>query len=251
MASSIESSDPGAPRPNAQFTTTQWSVVLHAGDSPNPESESALAELCRNYWYPLYAYVRHRGHAAEDARDLTQAFFHRLLERKLLKRVKREGGKFRSYLLTALKHFLSDEWDRARAQKRGGGQSLISLDYESGQKRYAAEPVETRSPDQLYERRWALAILDKAMVQLRQDYQKMDKEALFETIQEFLPRGRSTPYSEIAEKLSMTESNVKVAVHRLRNRYRKRLREEVSQTLAEGEDAEAEIRHLFAALAGE
>lgn len=224
---------------------------MHAGDSLHPESESALALLCRNYWYPLYAYIRHRGHAAEDAKDLTQAFFQRILESKLLKRVKPEGGKFRSYLLTALKHFLSDEWDRARAQKRGGGQTLISLDYLSAEERYAIEPRETRSPDQLYERRWALTILDQAMARLRQDYQKMDKAALFAAIQGSLPKGRSTPYAEIAATLSMSESAVKVAVHRMRSRYRKHLREEVSQTLSEDEDTETEIQHLFAALAGQ
>lgn len=250
MASSDQSSNSALPRSCAQFTTTQWSLVLHAGDSLDPESESESAQLCRNYWYPLYAYIRHRGYAVEDARDLTQTFFQRVLERKLLKRVKPDGRKFRSYLLTALKHFLSDEWDRARAQKRGGGQTLISLDYESAQERYAIEPRETQSPDQLYEKRWALTILEQVMARLRQDYQKTNKAALFEAIQEALPKGRSTPYSEIAETLSMSESAVKVAVHRMRSRFRKRLREEVSQTLSEGADTEEEIQHLFAALAG-
>ena len=240
------------PAGGGRFATTHWSVVLAAAHRGSRESEEALAALCETYWYPLYAYVRRRGHTANDARDLTQEFFAVLLEKGYLQAADRERGRFRSFLLTALKRFLAKERDRAKAQKRGGGRGLISLDVRAGEDRYALEPSHDWTPERVYERRWALTLLDEAMAQLRQRYAADKKPLVFERLKAFLTgEGQGTSYSEIGGELGMSEGAVKMAVHRLRQRYREVLRTEVAQTLADLQDVDEELKHLLAAVRGE
>jgi RNA polymerase sigma factor (sigma-70 family) len=232
------------------FVTTHWSVVLTAGRADTPRARAAIETLCRTYWYPLYAYIRRRGYSPEDAQDLTQEFFARLLEKNALARVRREGGKFRSYLLTALNHFLVDEWKKARAQKRGAGR-VLSLDAEEAETRFGREPADRLTPERLFEQNWAVALLNLVYGRLRLEYDGGGKTRLFEELKFCLAGERSSlPYSELAERLNLTESAVKVTVHRLRRRYRELLREEVAHTVASGDEIEDELRSLFRALAG-
>ena len=235
-----------------QFATTHWSVVIAAGEGSSPESETALATLCETYWYPLYAYVRRRGHTAEDAQDLTQAFFAVLLEKEYVRAADRERGRFRSFLLTALKRFLSKERDKARAQKRGGGRITISLDMQSGESRYAQEPSHEWTPERVYERRWALTLLDQTMARLRRRYVDTGKAEVFDGLKAFLSgEGDAPAYGEVAEEMGMTEGAVKVAVHRLRQRYRDALRSEIAQTVADPAEVDDELDHLLEAIRGE
>jgi RNA polymerase sigma-70 factor (ECF subfamily) len=223
-----------------RFAATRWTVVLAAGQQTSQESRRALEELCRIYWYPLYAYVRRSGYDALTAEDLTQEFFARLLAKKSLADVEREKGKFRSFLLASLKHFLANEWDRARAQKRGGGQTFISLDAET---RYRQEPMDELSADKLLDRQWALALLEQVLARL-----EAEEFAGFEHLKVYLTAGKEAiPYAEAAARLGTTEGAVKVAVHRLRKRYRALLREEIAHTVASPAEVDEEIRHLFAA----
>ena len=227
------------------FTATRWTVVLTAGQSPSPQAALALEELCRVYWYPLYAYVRRRGYDSHEAEDLTQEFFARLLAKNSFADVEREKGKFRSFLLASLKHFLANEWDRAQAKKRGGGQSIISLDAET---RYRQEPKDELSADKLLDRQWAVALLDRVLARLGAEYAEAGKSEVFEQLKDSLTGTRdSIPYAVIATKLDTTEGAVKVAVHRLRQRYRKLLREEIAHTVASPAEVDEEIRHLFTA----
>jgi RNA polymerase sigma factor (sigma-70 family) len=221
---------------------------MQAG-TDSPQAHQALETLCRNYWYPLYAYVRRQGHSAHDAQDLTQAFFARLLEKNYLADVQREKGRFRSFLLASLKHFLANEWDREQALKRGGGKRLIALDEESAESRYKLEPKDDLSADKIYERHWALTLLDQVLAKLRGEFEKDGKLEQFETLKQYLSEGRtSVSYAQAADKLLMNEGAIKVAVHRLRKRYRELLRAEIAQTVATASEVEAEIRYLFAAL---
>lgn len=232
----------------AQFTTTHWSVVLAAGQD-TPDGRQALEPLCRTYWYPLYAYVRRRGYEPEEARDFTQSFFARLLEKDLLARASPERGRFRSFLLTAMQHFLADERDRASALKRGGGQSILSWEELTPEARYAAEPAENCSPDKLFERRWALTILDQAWNRLGEEYRAEGKGELFERLRQFISaEGSGLAYAEAATVLGMVENTVKSHVHRMRRRYRGLLRAEIAQTVADPADVADEIRHLLAVL---
>jgi RNA polymerase sigma-70 factor (ECF subfamily) len=224
-------------------------VVLLAGGRTTPQRDEALARLCQTYWYPLYAYVRRQGHSPHDAQDLTQEFFARLLAKKYLGQVRRDQGKFRSFLLAALKHFLANEWDRARAQKRGGGKTIISLDEHSAETRYGLEPADPLAADKIFERRWALTLLEQVLAALRQEFAGAKKLQQFEALKEFLTGGRDLEtYAVLASKLGMTEGAVKVAVHRLRRRYRELLRAEVANTVASPDDVDDEIRRLFTAL---
>ena len=233
------------------FVTTQWSVVLKAGQSDTTQARDALAKLCQTYWYPLYAYVRRRGHSVHDAQDLTQAFFAQLLERHWVGDAKQERGRFRTFLLTAMSRFLSDEWDKLRAQKRGGGVPLLPLQLDDGETRYGNEPADAGTPEQYFERRWALTLLETVLQRLRGEYEHEGKAALFATLHSTLVGDReSQPYAKLAASLEMQEGAVKVAVHRLRKRYRQLLREEIAETMAESEDIDEELRHLFAVLAG-
>lgn len=232
-----------------QFASTHWSVVLAAGRESSQGAREALTRLCQAYWYPLYAYIRRQGRGPHDAEDLTQEFFARFLEKKFLADVHRERGRFRSFLLAALKHFLANEGDRARAHKRGGRCKFISLDERAAERRYALEPREDLSADKIYERRWALTLLDQVLSRLKGEFADAGKAEQFERLKIFLSVGRSAaPYSAVAAQLRTTEEAVKVAVHRLRKRYRELLREEIAQTVAGRDEIEEEIRHIIAVL---
>jgi RNA polymerase sigma-70 factor (ECF subfamily) len=223
--------------------------VLTAGRTDTVRAQAALAQLCGTYWYPLYAYLRQRGHSSHDAKDFTQTFFARLLEKNTLGSITREKGRFRSFLLTALNHCLTDEWRKANAEKRGGGQ-VISLDADSAETRFEREPADRLTPEMVYERNWALALLDRVYERLQQDYEATGKRALFDALKFGLTGDRSAlPYAELGEQLKLSEAAVKLSVHRLRQRYRELLREEVAQTVADPADVEEELQHLFRALA--
>jgi RNA polymerase sigma factor (sigma-70 family) len=232
------------------FVTTRWTMVLSAGRKSSAQAERALGELCQTYWYPLYAYVRRRGYSKEDAEDLTQAFFSRFLEKNYLDGLNAERGKFRAFLLACLKHFLANEWDKANRQKRGGGAEHLSLDWEQAAERFSHEPLRDggiAAPDHLFDREWALTLLERAIVRLRDEY--ADKAELFEQTRSYLMLGEeATPYDRAAAALGLDEGAVRVAVHRLRRRYRELLRDEIGQTLVDPAQVEDELRSLQAAL---
>ena len=233
------------------FTTTHWSLILNAQDTSSPLAAAALEKLCRAYWYPLYVYVRRQGEDEESAKDLTQGFFARLLEKKYLSQVQREKGKFRSFLLAALKHFLADERDRARAQKRGGGQTFVSLDDSTVEERYRLEPVDAMDAERLFERRWALTLLEQARARLREEYLESGKSSLYEHLKLFEAGDKQgPPYAELGVELGLSESGVKAAVFRLRQRYRELVREEVANTVERPEEIDGEIRHLISVISG-
>ncbi len=237
------------PNRPGRFATTRWTVVLAAGRSTSPQAERALEELCRAYWYPLYAYVRRRGHNREDAEDLTQGFFARLLEKDYLQAAAREKGRFRTFLLVAFQRFVANEWDRSRAQKRGGDRTLVPLDAELAERRYQIEPVDDLSADRIYERRWALTLIEETVGRLRKEFEEAGKTGEFEQLKIFLTADREKiPYAEMASSLGQTEGALRVAVHRLRRRFRELFRQEIAQTVASPEEIEAELRHLLAAL---
>jgi RNA polymerase sigma-70 factor (ECF subfamily) len=232
------------------FVTTRWSVVLTAGRSDTTRAQSALTTLCRSYWYPLYTYVRRRGYSSHDAQDLTQEFFARLLEHNWLARASRERGRFRTFLLSALSHFLANEWDKARAQKRGGAVEFLPLQLNAAETRYGAEPPDPVTPEQCYERRWALTLLDNVLLRLGAEYAEDQKGNLFGALKPCLVGERQAqPYSVLGSKLGMSEGAVKVAVHRLRQRYREILKDEIAQTVSVPEEVEEEMRYLMAVLA--
>ena len=234
---------------NASFATTHWSLIVAAAKSPSPQARAALEELCGSYWYAVYAFVRRRGEQVDDARDLTQEFFARLLEKDYLEAADRERGRFRTFLLTAVSHFLSNERERACAQKRGGGQTMLSLDFERGEERYQNEPVDHWTAEKIFDRRWALTLLDQAIALLKQDCTASGKGALFDQLKLFLTGDSGTPaYEQPAARLGMSPGAVKVAVHRLRQKYRETLRQLIAQTVAVEEDIESELHVLLAAL---
>ncbi len=232
------------------FATTRWTVVLAAGRRSTPQADVAMEELCRTYWYPLYAYIRRQGHTREDAEDLTQAFFARFLQKNYLEGLSSAKGKFRAFLLAALKHFLANEWDRADRQKRGGHATHLSLDWHSADTRYHLDPADNLSPDKLYDRAWAVTLLESVITRLRDESAAEGKSKLFEQLKPFLMVGKSAiPYAQAATDLNLTEGAVRVAVHRLRRRYRELLRAEIVQTLTDAEQVEEEMRSLFSAFA--
>jgi RNA polymerase sigma-70 factor (ECF subfamily) len=221
---------------------------LKAGKNDTLHARDALAKLCQTYWYPLYAYVRWRGYSPEDAQDLTQEFFARLLEKNTLGKVTREGGKFRSFLLTSLNHFLVDEWKKAKALKRGGLQ-VISLDAASAETRYRLEPVETATAETMFEKNWALALLEEVFQQLCREHEAAGEGDLFEQLKFCLTGERSSiPYAELSAKLRLSQGALKARVHRLRRRYRELLRAEVANTVFGPEEVEDELKHLFRVL---
>ncbi len=237
--------DPSSQNSAAQFTTTHWSVVIAAGGSDPPQAAEALEKLCHVYWYPIYAYLRRRGRGEQDAQDLTQGFFAHLLERRSIQGVEREKGKFRSFLLASLNYYVADERDRANAQKRGGGREVLSLDVEEAEQRYRLEPVDERSPEKLFERRWAMALLDQVLARLGQEFADAGKRELFERLQPLLVEGTGVKtYAEIGRETGMTEEAVKKAVQRMRRRYGELFREEVAHTVANPAEVEEELRHL-------
>ena len=236
---------------NERFPSTRLSLIRIAVQGSNDESRQALTTLCRLYWYPLYAFVRREGYRPDEAQDLTQAFFTRLLEKKYLRDYERDRGRFRSFLLASLKHFLSNERDRANAQKRGGGASLLSLDavIQAGELRYSLEPRSELTPDKLFERQWALTVIDRVITRLQAESDQIGKGPLFERMKPYLAGAETrTPYTELARQLNTTEGALKVAVHRLRLRFREILRSEIAQTVAHPDEVQEEIRYLVSIL---
>jgi RNA polymerase sigma-70 factor (ECF subfamily) len=226
-------------------------VVLSARQKGSPQSAAALETLCRTYWYPLYAFVRRQGHSPPDAQDLTQGFFARLLQKDYLQAAAREKGRFRTFLIVALKRFLANEWDRDRAQKRGGGLALLSLDTELAEERYRIEPAENVTADRIYERRWALTLLDRTMTRLRDEFTAGGKTEEFKRLKTCLTAERGDiSYAEIAAALGQNEGTVRVAVHRLRKRFREIFREEIAHTVSCADEIEEEVRYLMGVLAG-
>ena len=231
------------------FHTTQWSVVLNASHDSSPGAREALEQLCRTYWYPLYAFVRRKGNDATEAQDLTQSFFARLLEKKYLAQFDRARGRFRTFLLAALTHFLTDEWDRAQRLKRGGGQTLVSFDAATAEERYRLEPADPADAAKLFERRWAMTLLDRALARLEQEFTDRNQSKLFEALRPFLlgEEGEAT-LAEAATRIGMTTAAIKMAASRMRGRCRELLREEIRQTAATAQEAEEEYHALQAVL---
>ena len=241
----------------AHFATTRWTLVVAAGAARRdgtPEARKALGELCTLYWYPVYAYVRRRGKNAEDALDLTQGFFTRLIEKNDLAAADPARGRFRAWLLASVKHYLANEWDRATAKKRGGGRAVFSLDIDAddAEGRYRREPAHSLTPERIFDRRWALTTLEQALVALEAQCGQEGKAELFQALRPTLTAeatGDVTPYRQVAGQLGMSEGAVKVTAHRLRRQYRDLLRQAIAETVERPEDVDDEIRDLFAALA--
>jgi len=232
------------------FVTTRWTVVLTAGGIDTTQSRQALEHLCRTYWYPLYAYVRRRGYSAHDAQDLTQAFFARLLAQQSLAKADPDRGRFRCFMLTAMNHFLASEWQRGMAQKRGGGWAVLSLEWAAAEQRFDLEPAIHSSPDKIFEKQWAMTLLEAVLNRLELEFQNAGKAAWFATLKPTLLGLReSQPYATLATQLGMNENAVNVAVHRLRKRYRELIRDEIANTLDSPEEIEAEMGHLLRVLA--
>ena len=231
------------------FAATRWTLVLSAArGGASSRAGEALAELCRIYWYPLYAFLRRQGHVSHEAEDLTQEFFTHLLGRHFLVNVDRKKGKFRSFLLASFKNFLSDQRDRATAQKRGGGQTVVSLDSMDAETRYRLEPAQDLTPEKMFEKQWALSVLEQVLSRLHAEFAAEGKAALFDALKETLTGGQTGRYAIIASELGMTEGAVKTAAHRMRRRYRTLMREEIAQTVAGPEEIEDEIRYLLSCL---
>ena len=246
----MSSTSTAAPqRSDAWFVTTHWSVVLSAVQSDTPRARQALERLCQTYWYPLYTYVRRRGYSPEDSQDLTQEFFARLLAGNRVRTADQQKGRFRSFLLAGMNNFLADEWDKSRAQKRGGGLRTVPLQFDTAETRYGSEPVDNVTPEQSFERRWALTLLDDVLKRLGAEYEREGKADLFAALNPCLVGDRtSQPYVELAQRLGLSEGAVKSAVHRLRRRYRQLLREEIANTVASADEVDDELRHLFTVL---
>ncbi len=233
------------------FATTHWSVVLAAGQANTSKSAAALEQLCRTYWYPLYAFVRRRGYSPEDAQDLTQEFFRRLLARNYLGVAEPNKGKFRSFLLAGLKNLLADERDKANRLKRGGGHKPISFDAPAAEERYWLEPVDAMTPERLFERNWAAAALERAACRLRDEYVATGRTRLFEQLTEFRrDSDEQRSYADLAAQLGLSDSAVKSAIHRLRQRHQELVREEIAQTLDDPAEVDEEIRHLLHVIQG-
>jgi RNA polymerase sigma factor (sigma-70 family) len=247
---SAASSSQQTAAPGDVFATTHWTVVLAAGRRHTPQSDHALEELCRTYWFPLYAYVRRRGHAKADAEDLVQAFFARFLAKNYLAGLSEERGRFRAFLLAALKNFLINEWKHANRQKRGGGEIPLSLDWETADTKFQVATTAEPSPEQAFDREWALALLSKVIERLQAECAADGKAKVFEQLKVFLAAGKSeTAQGEVAKALGMEEGAVRVAVHRLRKRYRQLLRDQIAHTLSDPAMVDEEMRALFGAFA--
>jgi RNA polymerase sigma-70 factor (ECF subfamily) len=234
---------------NPEFGTTRWSIVISAGRDSSPDSKRALAALCETYWYPLYAYVRRRVPDVNEAQDLTQAFFAELLEKNYVGCAVSDRGRFRAFLLTAFKHFLSKQWEKAKAQKRGGGRAPLSLDFESADSSVRIEPASGLTAEQFYDQQWAIAMLGLIMERVETEFEQAEKTKQFDELKGFIIGDHTgTTYAQAAERLKMTEAAAKKAASRMRQRYRELLREEISQTVAGPGEIEDEIRNLFATL---
>ena len=233
-----------------RFSTTRWTLIVKAGSEDDDVAQQALASLCESYWYPLYAFVRRKGHSPEDAEDVIQGYFAGFLEKGLVKKFRPEIGRFRTFILATLKHYLLHERDKKRALKRGGNVYTLSLDADDAENRYSLEPVDKNlTPDKVFERRWALNVLDRALGKLEQASIKSGKGEQFAELSPYLVSGADdVPYSEVAEKLEMSDGAVRVAVHRLRKRFGQYLRDEVAVTGADEADVQDELHHLIQVL---
>jgi RNA polymerase sigma-70 factor (ECF subfamily) len=235
--------------PGNAFVTTHWSVVRQAGQAGSPAGIEALEQLCQLYWYPLYVFVRRKGHSAEDAQDLTQEFLARFLERQYVALADQSRGKFRTFLLRSMEHFLINEWTKARTAKRGGMQQVISWDEMEAEKRYQAEPAIDSAPDKIFEKRWAMSLLETALARLQGEFSAPEKREMFEALKGCVwGEEAAASYQEIAAQLRMAEGAVKGAVHRLRQRYRELLRAEVALTVATSSEVDEELRYLATVL---
>lgn len=233
-----------------RFATTHWSVVVAAGRPEDPAAQEALATLCAEYWYPLYAYIRRRGYQAAEAQDLTQGFIVHLLEHNAVQAADQTRGRFRAFLLSSLHHYLANQWRHDQAAKRGGGR-IRSLDLTDGERRYLEEPADALTPERIYERRWAMTLLQKAVATLRSDYEASGKGRLFDVLKTYLGGDEgAVPYRDLATQLGTTEGAVKVAVHRLRQRCRECLRQTIGATVASPTDIDEELRFLFQVVEG-
>ena len=247
-----EHSTPASTTPGDVFATTHWTVVLAAGKRSTPQSNAALEQLCKTYWFPLYAYVRRRGYSKEDAEDLTQAFFARFLARNYLAGLSAGRGRFRAFLLASLKHFLINDWKKSQRLKRGGGEAPLSLDWQTADTKFQVAATNEPSPDKTFDREWALALLAKVIERLQKECEADGKAKLFEQLKIFLTTGKDeSAQGKAAKLLGMEEGAVRVAIHRLRKRYRQLLRDEIAQTLADASDVDEEMRALFSAFSGQ
>lgn len=234
----------------ARFATTQWNVVLKARDAPAPQAREALAELCETYWYPIYAFVQRSGFNPDAAQDLTQAYFACLLEKDFLESVRPEAGRFRSFLLASLKHFMANEWDKQKAQKRGGHLRRVTLDQDGATSRYGVEPASHLTPEDVFEKKWAQTLSERALGSLQAEWDKRGKTEQFRLYQGFLTANQpELSYSDLAARLTLSEGATRVAVHRLRHRYAKLLREEIAGTVRDPSEIEDELRHVLEVLA--
>lgn len=230
------------------FKTTSWSLVLAAAVDRGSRADPALAALCQQYWHPVYAFIRRNGHSTDQAQDLTQAFFAVLLDKHYLRDAKQERGRFRSFLLTAVKHFLSNQRAREQAVKRGGGQPHISINPAEAETWYTPEVVDSETPEHLFERRWALSLLEQVMAKLRVEFERTEKAGQFELLSPFLNGDAGVGYETAAAQAGVSAGSLRTAVHRMRGRYRALLREEIAQTVAESDEIDEEIRFLMKVL---
>jgi RNA polymerase sigma factor (sigma-70 family) len=231
----------------SQFPTTRWTLVVAAGDPRRKEARSALVDLCENYWYPLYAYLRRRRYRPDQAQDLTQEFFMRVIEGRYLDRADPEKGRFRSFLMSSLKFFVADEEDRNRAAKRGAG-AVVPLEFSSGEERYQREPAHDETPERIFERRWALSMLDRVVERLRNEFVQHGRPEHFDRLKGFLLGQSDAPYAALAREMHTSDGALKVAIHRLRKRYRELFRQEIADTVVDPAEVESEIRYLAAVL---
>ena len=242
--------DAGSPQP-VWFDSTHWTTVLAARDGDSPAGREALEKLCATYWFPLYAFVRRRGHPPAEAEDLTQGFFARFLEKNYLREVRPERGRFRQFLLTALKHYLANEWDRARALKRGGGCPCIPLDQALAEQRFAGDLSEDSTPERAYEQAWALLLLERVHRRLGEEFEAAGKRGRFELLEQFLPGGPAElTYAAVGQRLGLSEGAIKSEAHRLKRRYAELVRLEIAHTVEHPAEIDEELRHLMGVLGG-
>jgi DNA-directed RNA polymerase specialized sigma24 family protein len=233
----------------SRFHATSWTLIKAAADNPTTDSRLALASLCQTYWHPVYAFIRRKGYDQEQAQDLTQSFFALLLEKNYLADADRQRGKFRSFLLTSVRHFLANEWDRQKTQKRGGGQAAVSFDLVEAERWYVPALVEETTPESLFEQRWALSLLEHVMTRLRAEFAATGKSDQFEKLAIFLDSdSEDARYKELADSMGLSHGALRMLVHRMRRRYRRLLREEIAQTVSTPEETDEEIHFLLSTL---
>lgn len=247
-AEEVQGINPSSER--TQFNTTHWSVVLAAQGQFSPAAKAAMETLCGTYWYPLYAFVRRQGHSPPDAQDLTQAFFEHLLGKDFLRAVSPDKGRFRSFLLACLKHFLADEWDKIRAEKRWAGKLVISLDAMDAEARFRLEPVDTWDAETIYSRQWTLTLIDRVLARLQQEFVAKNKASAFARLEPYLVDEGGPTYADLAVQMGTTEAAIKKTVSRLRQRFRELFREEVAQTVTTPAEIDEEIGYLLSGFSG-